>query len=205
MLPDNASKYALFVAEDKQSGTSQLPPCYGFATRCPLYDAMCGTEIGYAATRKDGRDGRAWDSSVPRYAMPGTAILYAPTPVLRQRMGLPVPIYRRPGIRLRASYAVSGTEIAYAFIPAARCPVVTYCMLLRARYAQSGTNMPRLLCDIRYKDSVWCYLPTTRRVVLCVYALAMSGTNAAYAPTHILRARDVPRLYVHPMRYPVPN
>eukprot|EP00961_Rhodomonas_salina_P138589 1864486-Rhodomonas_salina.1 len=52
------------------------------------------------------------------------------------------------GIVLRAPYAMSGTDIAYAAhigivlrSLTTRCPVLTSPMLLRGRYAMSGTDM----------------------------------------------------------------
>eukprot|EP00961_Rhodomonas_salina_P256409 3465224-Rhodomonas_salina.4 len=61
-------------------------------------------------------------------------------------MRCPVPTWR---MRLRACYAMSGTEIAYP-VP---CPVNS-AIRLRACYAISGTDVAygptRLLCDVRY-------------------------------------------------------
>eukprot|EP00961_Rhodomonas_salina_P052613 705700-Rhodomonas_salina.3 len=102
---------------------------------------------------------------------------------------------------LRASYAMSGTDLAYAALPAyapgARYPAavnasglsrkmfrVATPISLRACYAMSGTELAYaatlVLCDVR----LWCYLPT--RVLcdvrfcgrLCCHVI--SGTDIGY-------------------------
>eukprot|EP00961_Rhodomonas_salina_P134174 1804805-Rhodomonas_salina.2 len=86
-------------------------------------------------------------------------------------------------IRVRSSYAVSGTDLAYAL----RCPVLTLSIVLRACYAISGTDLAyratdsttqasrdltswcltevryqptHALCHVRYGPDVWHYRPT---------------------------------------------
>eukprot|EP00961_Rhodomonas_salina_P023236 312190-Rhodomonas_salina.1 len=85
-------------------------------------------------------------SSPPRTAPPGTAI------------------------RLPASYALPGTNLAY--LPT-RCPVLTYVYRLRTAYAPSGTNL--------------AYLPTRCPVLSCVYLPKRCPVlSNAYLPTRFL-------------------
>eukprot|EP00961_Rhodomonas_salina_P254234 3435600-Rhodomonas_salina.16 len=71
----------------------------------------------------------------------------SPFPILPQ-------LQRRPGIILRACYAMSGTDPVYQPTRAMPCPVLTECIILRACYAMSGTPLAyqptRVLRDVRY-------------------------------------------------------
>eukprot|EP00961_Rhodomonas_salina_P180151 2431236-Rhodomonas_salina.2 len=138
------------------AGVAALLSSYAFATPCPVltsvvpcavlsYDtalgsAMCGTELGYVPTRlgcharRSARIVAVFDGAGPDI---NEEKMYAPT---RRRRYMPL---RATPYHFTISYAVSGTEIAYA---------ATRCSWTRSR---SDPCLPtRLLCDVWYWHSV---------------------------------------------------
>eukprot|EP00961_Rhodomonas_salina_P279165 3771256-Rhodomonas_salina.2 len=155
-----------------------------YPTRCPdtvLSEAMSGTDIAYAASRRD-RD-RAESSQLPgaygasclraRYAMSGTGVAYAASILLRARYAMSSTDLVQNTIGLRAPDAMSGTDLAHA---ATRISLNWTLPQHRVRFLLSAyaRAMPcpflsELLRDKQYRPSIWSY--------------AAPGTDLAYSAT----------------------
>eukprot|EP00961_Rhodomonas_salina_P145034 1952229-Rhodomonas_salina.1 len=120
--------------------------CYG----------MCGTDAAYDATRGTSGQGKATEGG-------SYTRCYAPTPLL-----------------CAVPYSCSVCSYALGM----RCPVLTERMLLRASCAMSGTDLAYAVANRRKNStrlSVTSFSPSGSKSPL--WSCAMSGTDAGYAPT----------------------
>eukprot|EP00961_Rhodomonas_salina_P221706 2997745-Rhodomonas_salina.1 len=90
---------------------------------------------------------------------------------------LPSALQVSPAIRLRAAYAMSGTDLAYGAVS------------LRSCYAMSGTDLPHALPS-PYARAMRC--PSVCSTITLRACYAMSGTDIAYGATRLPRRGSSP-------------
>eukprot|EP00961_Rhodomonas_salina_P201557 2719123-Rhodomonas_salina.1 len=159
---------------------------------------MRGAEIAYAATRRgNARQGIRY-AVLPAYDL----ATQCPRMVLPDAPSLLSLHYRgeAPGTRLRASYAMSSTDIAYAgtSLRASYAMSAHDAIALRACYAMSGTDIAHLGISLRARyamsgtDSVWCYdQGQYSRSVLKCESVCLSSPHSACLSSYAVAMRGI--------------
>eukprot|EP00961_Rhodomonas_salina_P182342 2461482-Rhodomonas_salina.12 len=136
---------------------------------------MSGIDTGYAATKGLIASGELGSGQVPPYAM-------------SDHLGMGCSHAQRSGTALRASYAMSGTDVAYAaairyaMSGAVRSRTrVGSAICLRARYAMSGTGLAHSAPLPAYALPMRCPVQTWHMVLPGSGCVVSSSRPAALA------------------------